>query len=66
MTAPPPRLLDWSDASLHWRQDAKPCRHCGGLTHLRTTKRSPAHKVCAEAALAEQQAEAIDQYLKGT
>jgi hypothetical protein len=63
MTTPP--LLNWRHSS-HWSWDAKPCRHCGGLTHLRTVKGWPAHKVCAEAVLAAQAAELTDQYLKGT
>jgi hypothetical protein len=41
---------------------AKPCRYCKGLTYLRDSKRSPAHKVCAENALAQQHAEAQDAY----
>lgn len=57
----PPRLLDWRDAS-HWSRTPKPCRYCGGLTNLRDSRRSPAHKVCAEIALARQAAEAADAY----
>lgn len=57
----PPPLLDWSDRS-HWSHQQKPCRYCGGLTNLRDSKRSPAHKRCAEAALAQQAAEAADAY----
>ncbi|MER5882680.1 hypothetical protein ABT160_02510 [Streptomyces sp. NPDC001941] len=49
--------LDWSDSS-HWSPRLRPCRYCGGLTNLRDSRRSPAHKVCAEAALARQAAEA--------
>lgn len=54
-------LLDWRDAR-HWSWTAKPCRYCGGLTNLRDSKRSPAHKTCAETALAQQAAEAADAY----
>lgn len=61
---PPGGLLDWSDSS-HWSQQAKPCRYCGYLTHLRDSKRSPAHKVCAEDALAAQTREAADAYQNG-
>lgn len=60
----PPRLLDWRDAS-HWSSRPKPCRYCQGLTNLRDSKRSPAHKVCAEEALAQQAAEAADAYQTG-
>lgn len=57
----PPPLLDWSDRS-HWSGTPKPCRYCGGLTNLRDSKRKPAHKSCAETALARQAAEAADAY----
>ncbi|MFF6781384.1 hypothetical protein [Streptomyces sp. NPDC012510] len=57
----PPPLLDWRDAS-HWSHQQKPCRYCGGLTNLRDSKRKPSHKVCAEAALAQQAAEQADAY----
>lgn len=63
--APPPPvpggLLDWTDPS-HWSWTAKSCRYCGGLTNLRDSKRSAAHKTCAEQALAQQAAEAADAY----
>lgn len=49
-------LLDWSDSS-HWSHEARPCRYCGRPTHLRDSSRSPADKVCAEAALAQQAAD---------
>ncbi|WP_434593456.1 hypothetical protein [Streptomyces sp. A5-4] len=49
---PPGGLLDWS-ASWHFAQDARPCRYCGAPTHLRDSKKIPADKVCAEAALAD-------------
>ncbi|MFD8820831.1 hypothetical protein ACFV1C_00430 [Streptomyces sp. NPDC059605] len=58
---PPGGLLDWRDSS-HWSEIPKPCRYCGRLTHLRDSKRSPAHKVCAEAALIRQAAEAAAAY----
>lgn len=61
---PPGGLLDWRDAS-HWSWTPKPCRYCGRPTHLRDSRRSPAHKVCAEAALARQVAEAADAYQNG-
>jgi hypothetical protein len=57
----PPPLLDWRDSS-HWSHTARPCRYCGKDTNLRDSKRSPAHKTCAEAALARQHAEAADAY----
>lgn len=57
----PGGLLDWRDAS-HWSWTEKPCRYCGGLTHLRDSKRSPAHKSCAEEALAQQAADAAEAY----
>jgi hypothetical protein len=56
-----PPLLDWRDAS-HWSRTPKPCRYCQGLTNLRDSKRSPAHKSCAEAALAQQAADLADAY----
>ncbi|WNI31460.1 hypothetical protein [Streptomyces sp. ITFR-6] len=55
---PPGGLLDWS-ASWHFDEQALPCRYCGAPTHLRDSKKSPADKVCAEAALAE-----IDQIIQ--
>ncbi|MFJ5804826.1 hypothetical protein [Streptomyces sp. NPDC093093] len=64
--APPPpvagQLLDWSDGSIHWSRDPRPCRYCGRDTNLRDSKRSPAHKVCAEDALQARAAEAADAY----
>jgi hypothetical protein len=63
----PGQLLDWRDPSVHWSHNAKPCRYCGFPTHLRDSKRSPAHKVCAEDALATQAREAQAAYrTKGT
>ncbi|MGW1615746.1 hypothetical protein ACWCQZ_41120 [Streptomyces sp. NPDC002285] len=58
----PGTLLDWSDKSVHWSSRELPCRYCGGDTHLRDSKGKPAHKVCAEEALAMQAAEAADAY----
>jgi len=57
-------LLDWRDSS-HWSHTEKPCRYCGQLTQMRDSKRSPAHKLCAEQALAQQAAEAADAYQIG-
>ncbi|MER8158122.1 hypothetical protein [Streptomyces sp. NPDC094472] len=54
-------LLDWRSPG-HWSWDAKPCRYCGAATNLRDSKRKPAHKVCAEQAIAIQAAEAADAY----
>jgi hypothetical protein len=61
---PPGGLLNWNDPS-HWSWTEKPCRYCGRLTNLRDSKRSPAHKVCAEEALVTQAAEAADAYQNG-
>lgn len=57
----PPVFLDWRD-SAHWSGTERPCRYCGRLTHLRDGKRKPAHKVCAETALARQAAEQANAY----
>ncbi|MFZ3556438.1 MULTISPECIES: hypothetical protein [unclassified Streptomyces] len=62
---PPGGLLDWRDSS-HWSWTPKPCRYCGEPTRLRDSKGKPAHKVCAEQALAQQAAEAADAYQNGT
>ncbi|MBD9723494.1 hypothetical protein PV755_46295 [Streptomyces caniscabiei] len=56
-----PPLLDWSNPS-HWSRTARQCRYCPGLTHLRDSKGKAAHKVCAEAALAQQAADLADAY----
>lgn len=61
---PPGGLLDWRDQS-HWSWNEKPCRYCGKPTHLRDSKHKPAHKTCAEEALATQAAEAADAYQNG-
>lgn len=70
--APPPepeyrpgQLLNWNN-SAHWDyEQARPCRYCGGDTHLRDSKKAPAHKVCAEAALAQQAADTAAAYQNG-
>ncbi|MFJ6566264.1 hypothetical protein ACIQNU_02500 [Streptomyces sp. NPDC091292] len=62
---PPTGLLDWRDPS-HWSWTEKPCRYCGVPTQLRDSKRKPAHKTCAEQALAQQAADAADAYQNGT
>lgn len=46
-----PPLLDWRDRS-HWHRAEAPCQYCHLPTHLRDDKKLPAHKVCAEQALA--------------
>ncbi|MGS2588050.1 hypothetical protein [Streptomyces hebeiensis] len=61
----PGALLDWTDGSIHWSGRELPCRYCGKDTPLRDSKRSPAHKVCAETALAIQAAEAAAAYQNG-
>lgn len=53
-------LLNWRSMALHWSSQAKQCRYCGGATFLRDSKGAPAHKVCAEAALERQAAEAAE------
>ncbi|MCM1964903.1 hypothetical protein [Streptomyces sp. G1] len=59
---PPSGLLDWSHGP-HWAWRAEPCRYCDGPpTQLRDSKGKPAHKVCAEAALAARAAEAAEAY----
>nr|WP_202425769.1 hypothetical protein [Streptomyces sp. HUCO-GS316] len=60
---PPTGVLDW-DSSAHWGSRPLPCRYqCGGLpTQLRDSKKRPAHKVCAEAALARQVQEYAEAY----
>lgn len=58
----PGTLLDWTDSS-HWDYEGPhPCRYCGIPTQLRDSKRSPAHKTCAEEALAIQAAETAAAY----
>lgn len=49
---PPTGVLDWSVG--HWGGSLLKCRYCPGLTPLRDSRGKPAHKVCAEAAIAEQ------------
>lgn len=58
---PPGGLLDWG-SSTHWSHTPRPCRYCDRPTQLRDSKRSPAHKTCAEAALQQQAADAADAY----
>ncbi|MGW6598473.1 hypothetical protein [Streptomyces sp. NPDC055036] len=62
---PPPGLLDWRD-NTHWSNRERPCRYCDRPTHLRDSKRSPAHKVCAETAIQQQAADAAAAYRKET
>ncbi|MEI5100354.1 hypothetical protein RB200_19725 [Streptomyces sp. PmtG] len=61
----PGTLLDWTDSDVHWSKHSRPCRYCGKPTQLRDSKRKPAHKTCAEEALAVQAAEAADAYQIG-
>lgn len=62
----PGQLLDWS-SSRHWNYDGEqPCRYCGMPTWLLDSGRHPAHKVCAENALATQAAEAAEAYGRQT
>ncbi|MGW0681799.1 hypothetical protein ACWD2L_00355 [Streptomyces sp. NPDC002754] len=61
----PGNLLDWTDHT-HWARTEKPCRYCGESTQLRDSRRAPAHKTCAEAALTERAAEAADALQIGT
>lgn len=57
----PGQLLDWRDAR-HWSDRPLPCRYCGFPAHLRDSRMKPAHKACAEEALAIQAAEAQAAY----
>jgi hypothetical protein len=57
----PGQLLDWTDRS-HWSYEARPCRYCGFDTNLRDSHGSPAHKTCAEDALATQARDAQAAY----
>lgn len=59
-----PVLLDWRD-SAHWSHTEKPCRYCGEPTQLRDSKHKPAHKTCAEQALATQAVENAAAYQIG-
>lgn len=61
----PGQLLDWRDSDVHWSNRQLPCRYCGFPTNLRDSKHKPAHKTCAEEALAIQAAEAADAYQNG-
>lgn len=58
-------LLNWANPAAHWRREPKPCRYCGRNTHLRDSKGSPAHKVCAELALDRQDAQAAEDRAAG-
>lgn len=60
-----PPLLDWRDSS-HWSRTPKPCRYCGKDAYTRDSRRSPAHKTCAEQAIAQQATDAADAYRKDT
>lgn len=53
---PPSGVLNWS-GSFHWGGVLRKCRYCPGKTPLLDSKGKPAHKVCAEQAIAEQVAE---------
>jgi hypothetical protein len=45
-------VLDWNDGQ-HWNGGKQaPCIHCGRPALLRDDARRPAHKVCAQSALA--------------
>ena len=57
----PGQLLDWRDSS-HWSERTLPCRYCGFPTNLRDSRMKPAHKTCAEDALAIQAADAQAAY----
>jgi hypothetical protein len=57
-------LLDWRDPR-HWAWEPRECRYCGAPTHLRDSKKKPAHKVCAETALARQAADTANAYQNG-
>lgn len=59
---PPTGVLDWTYG--HWKSKPLPCRYkCGGLpTQLRDSSGSPAHKVCAELAIARQVQEYAEAY----
>lgn len=58
------QTLDWRSSS-HWGGVELPCRYCDAPTPLRDSKGAPAHKVCAETALAEQYAQAQADYRDG-
>lgn len=55
-TPPPTGVLNWSD-SRHWGGVDRTCRYCPLKTRLLDSKGKPAHKVCAERAIARQIAE---------
>lgn len=58
------QVLDWRNWR-HWGGVDLPCRYCGGDTPLRDSHRQPAHKVCAEEALAAQYEQAVTEYREG-
>lgn len=58
---PPSGRLDWT-SSKHWSRVQAKCRYCPAFTNLRDSKGKPAHKLCAEQAIAEQVAEAQAAY----
>ncbi|MGW5352234.1 hypothetical protein ACWERV_17195 [Streptomyces sp. NPDC004031] len=60
----PGQLLDWRSWR-HWGGDDRPCRYCGKPTPLLDSKGASAHKVCAEAALSAQYAQAQADYQAG-
>lgn len=60
-----PPVLDWRHPR-HWRAHARPCRYCGAPTRLRDSRSSPAHKTCAEEALACQAEEQAARWRPGT
>ncbi|MFJ4649502.1 hypothetical protein ACIP6Q_39210 [Streptomyces bobili] len=58
----PGQLLNWTRSS-HWDYSGpRPCRYCEQPTQLRDSHGSPAHKTCAEEALATQAREAQAAY----
>lgn len=58
----PGTLLDWS-SSKHWNhRGPAPCRYCGRPACLLDSAGHPAHKTCAETALATQAVEANARY----
>lgn len=63
MTGDPP-LLDWRDGK-HWAKAEAPCQHCHLPTFLRDDKKLPAHKVCAEQAVAAEEARTLNRYQNG-
>lgn len=59
------QLLNWNSPQ-HWGKGVDlPCRYCGKDAWCRDSKGHPAHKVCAEAALAAQYEQALADYQEG-